>query len=112
MLYFLADRRNATTKDWPVYPVGESVESVELAAELREHPPQIEIVTCDSWLAYVISRYSCDLQHALFDDYDIVARHEEFVLLERSPGSDGWNLLQKEFEGRGLQLNPAPGCEF
>jgi len=112
MIYFLTERRNATTKDWPVYPLGESVESVELAAELREQPPKIEIVTCDSWLAYVISRYSCDLQHTLFDDYDIVARHAEFVLLERSPGSDGWNLLQKEFEAQGLQLNPAHGCQF
>ena len=83
-----------------------------MTAELREHPPKIQIVHADSFLARIISGYSCDLQHPLFDDYAVVAAHGDYVVLQRTPGSDGWGLLRDELEARGLQLTPASGCEF
>jgi hypothetical protein len=51
------------------------------------------------------------LQHTLFDDYDIVALHGDYIVLERTPGSDGWSLLRDELASRGLSLTRAPDCE-
>lgn len=112
MFYFLTQRKNPSRMDWPLSPVANAQESAELVAALREHPPKIEIVQRNSWLVHIISRYSCELQHTLFDNYDIVAREGDYILLERSSGSDGWTLLQSELTARGLHLTPAPGCEF
>ena len=112
MFYFLTERKNATTLDWITAVVSSDQEALDFIAEFRDHPPALQIVHANSWLVHVLSRSPCEVQRVLFDDYDLVARHGEYVLLERNPGSAGWTALQSELAARGLQpMTRAPDCE-
>ena len=112
MFYFLTERKNATTLDWITAVVSSDQEARDLVAAFSDHPPALQIVHANSWLVHVLSLCPCEVQQVLFDDYRLVARHGEYLILERSPGSDGWTALQNEFAARDLQpMTRAPGCE-
>lgn len=96
MFYFLADRPNATSFDNIIPPVALPDVAESMADVVgRTNPPVLHVIDLsESWTARILERYPDYLRSALFTDYKPAYRYGDYVLLESSPGSDGWDQMK------------------
>ena len=111
MLYFLAERRNATELDNVIPPAIIDQEAAILVKAFRDNPPKLQVLDLSPGrLAKIISEYPCDAQDALFNNYQAAAIRGEYLVLQFHQGSNAWEVVQEEFAKRKRKLKRALDC--
>jgi len=114
MLYFLAERHNATPLDNMIPPIFSRREANIVRASILLNPPKLQIYQITKIFPQqsLLFQYPCDLRTTLMDGYRYYDLIGNFLIMVREPGANGLEALRTAYQKRGMQFNlNAFSCE-